>query len=85
MDLWTDSYLKLRNALNISEEPTIKDFQNVKLLFRLEKFKVQSDVVALLHVNEPGTHLEIGVIVREAWTQDDTRGIEANLMGWTLY
>lgn len=49
---------------------TIKYFQDVKLLFRLKEFKVQSDVVTLLHVDQPGAHLEVWVVFREAWTQD---------------
>lgn len=43
--------------------PTIKYFQDVKLLLSLEKLKVQRDVVTLLHVDQPGAHLEVGVVV----------------------
>lgn len=53
--------------------PTVEYFQDVKLLLSLEQFKVQRDVVALLHVDEPGAHLEVGVVVRVAWTQNHPR------------
>ena len=65
-------------------EPTIKYFQDVKLFLCLEEFKVQSDVVSLFHINEPGAHLQVGVAVRIAWTQDHPRGVKAHLMGWAL-
>lgn len=59
--------------IKVLAEPTIKYLQDVKLLFCLEEFKVQSDVVALLHIDQPGTHLEIRVVFREARTQDHPR------------
>lgn len=47
-------FILLNRSIPITKIPkgrTIKYFQNVKLLLCLEKFKVQSDVVALLHIN----------------------------------
>lgn len=59
---------------------TIKDLQDVKLLLCLEQLKVQGDVVALLHTDHPRAHLLVGVVFREAWTQDHARGVEQHLV-----
>lgn len=75
----------MNTNIKVPAEPTIKYLQDVKLFFCLEEFKVQTDVVALLHVDQPGAHLEIGVVFRVARTQDHPRGVKTHLVGWTLY
>lgn len=66
----TTSLLHLNQKTQLPAEPTIKYFQDVKLFFCLKEFEMKSDVVTLLHINQPGAHLEIGVVFRVAWTQD---------------
>lgn len=59
---------------------TIKDLQDVELLFGLEELKVQGDVVALLHTDHPGAHLLVGVVFWKTWTQDHAHGVEKHLV-----
>lgn len=65
-------------------ECTIKDLKDVKFPLGLEELEEQGNVVAFLHVDEPRTHLHIGVAVGEPWTKDDPRGIEEYFVVWAL-
>lgn len=59
---------------------TIKDLQDVELLLGLEELKVQRDIVALLYADQPRAHLLVGVVFREAWTQDHAGGVKQDLV-----
>lgn len=70
---------ELRESVHASTF-TVKDLQDVELLLGLEELEVQGDVVALLHTDHPRAHLLVGVVFREAWTQDHAGGVEQHLV-----
>lgn len=59
---------------------TVKDLQDVELLLGLKELEVQRDVVALLYADHPRAYLLVGVIFREARTQDHAGGVEQHLV-----
>lgn len=57
---------KKHSVAQDARSATVKDFQDVKLPLGLEELEVKGDVVALLHADAPGAHLQVGVAVRVA-------------------
>lgn len=64
---------------------TIKNLQHIKLPLRVEAFKGNGDIVALLHGNAPGAHLQVRVALRPTGAQDDTRWVIAHLVRGALH
>lgn len=64
---------------------TIKNLQHIKLPLCVEAFKGNGDIVALLHGNAPGAHLQVRVALRPTGAQDDTRWVIAHFVRGALH